>query len=228
MTISIAISVHNRHEVSNISIEQWKKHLPDGAKLFIVDDGSDVPYPNADIRNETALGIAACKNQCIKLCEGSDYIILADDDVFPISSDWWKPYVESGLNHLCFTFSKYTNGKRSGRNQTGTFDNIAIYDLPCGCMNFYTKACFEAVGGMDIKYGKWSFEHVGHSQRIHNAGLTPFPFMDIAYSGELFYSFDQDNNVERTVDKRTRQALAQKNFLKYKKELKSKEFIPYG
>ena len=228
MTISIAISVHNRHDVSTKSINEWKKRLPKGAKLFIVDDGSDLPFPYADIRNEVALGIAACKNQCIKLCEGSDYVFLVDDDVFPITDDWHLPYINSGLNHLCFTFTKYTNGKRSGRNQKGMFDNISIYDLPCGCMNFYTKACFEAVGGMDIKYGKWSFEHVGHSMRIFNAGLTPYPFMDVSYSGELFYSYDQDCNIERTVDKRTRHALASKNFQKYQKELKSKEFIPYG
>ena len=63
--ISIAISIHNRHETAKECIKQWCKYLPKNAKLFIVDDGSDVPFPGADIRNEKAKGIAACKNQCI-------------------------------------------------------------------------------------------------------------------------------------------------------------------
>ena len=226
-SLNIAISTYNRRETAEYSISQWKKHLPKGAKLFIVDDGSDIPFPNADIRNEVSLGIAACKNQCISLCYGSDYIILADDDVYPISSDWHLPYINSGENHLCFTFTKFSNGQPNGRKQIGEYKNMNVFHEPCGCMNFYTKACFDAVGGMDIGYGKWSYEHVSHSMRIHNAGLTPHPFMDVKNSLDLFYSYDWDQTTKRSVDVKLRNKLAWINKKKYFKEKNDSSFISF-
>lgn len=132
MKISIAISVHNRHETAKETVKQWKKFLPKGAKLFIVDDGSDVPFPDADYRNETAQGIASCKNRCLELCDGADYIFLADDDVYPKIKDWHLPYINSGLNHLCFTFDKFSNGKPNGRKKLGTENGITRWHEPCG------------------------------------------------------------------------------------------------
>ena len=226
-SLNIAISTYNRRETAEYSISQWKKHLPKGAKLFIVDDGSDIPFPNADIRNEVSLGIAACKNQCISLCYGSDYIILADDDVYPISSDWHLPYINSGENHLCFTFTKFSNGQPNGRKQIAEYNDLNVFYEPCGCMNFYTKACFDAVGGMDIGYGKWSYEHVSHSMRIHNAGLTPHPFMDVKNSLDLFYSYDWDQTTKRSVDVKLRNKLAWVNKKKYFKEKNESNYISF-
>lgn len=225
--LSIAISVHNRHESAKKSIKNWRKFLPKGSKLFIVDDGSDVPFKGADIRNERALGIAACKNQCLSLCEGSDYIILADDDVSPKVKDWHLPYIESGLNHLCFTFDHFSNGKVNGRKKIKTENGITYWHEPCGLILFFTKKCLNVVGGMDESYGAWGYEHLQLSRRIHNNGLTPYPYMDVENSLDLFHSEDYEQTIVRSVDPSVRNRLSVINKRKYLQDFNSKIFIPY-
>lgn len=46
----------------------------------------------------------------------------------------------------------------------------------------------DTVGGMDTGYGAHGGEHVDWSQRIHDAGLTRWPFADVRGSHNLIYS----------------------------------------
>lgn len=225
--IAVSIITHNRYEVFKKSYDEILKYLPENADLFIVDDGSEIPVKEATFRFEKSQGIAAAKNKAFELAHGYDYHFAFDDDVYPIKNNWHLEYINTGLNHLCFSFDKFSNGRPNGRKITGKKGNIIIYHEPCGCMNFYTKACFDKVGGMDVAYGKWSYEHVAHSMRIYNAGLTPHPFMDIENSLELFYSYDWDQTTFRSVDVKIRKRLAILNERKYKSEIKSSKFIPY-
>lgn len=227
MTIAISIITHNRYDVFKKTYKEIKKFMPKGAKLFVVDDGSEIPVKEADFRFDKAQGIAAAKNKAFELADGYDYHFAFDDDVYPIKKDWHLEYINTGLNHLCFTFDRFSNGKHNGRRKIGQEGNIVRYFEPCGLMNFYTKKCFDTVGGMDVEFGAWSYEHVSHSMRIHNAGLTPYPFMDIENSLDLFYSFDWDQTTVRSVDVATRARLARINQQKYQREIKSSAYIPY-
>lgn len=226
-TIAISITTHNRYDVFLETYKAIKKFLPKGSKIFVVDDGSTIPVKEADFRFETAQGIASAKNKCFELAEGYDYHFAFDDDCYPKVKNWHLPYIESGLNHLCFSFDKFSNGKPNGRKIVGKTGNIVRYHEPCGCMNFYTKECFDKVGGMDVAFGAWSYEHVGHSMRIHNSGLTPYPFMDIENSLDLFTSLDYEQTVTRSVDALVRAKLANVNRVKYLKEIKSSAYIPF-
>jgi len=226
-TIAISIITHNRYDVFKKSYTEIKRLMPKNAKLFVIDDGSEIPVREADFRFESASGIASAKNKAFELADGFDYHFAFDDDVYPIKKDWHLEYINTGLNHLCFTFDKFSNGKHNGRRKIGQEGNIVRFYEPCGLMNFYTKECFDVVGGMDVGFGAWSYEHVSHSMRIHNAGLTPYPFMDIANSLDLFYSFDWDQTTVRSVDAYTRARLAKINELKYKKEKHLAHYIPY-
>lgn len=225
--ISIAISIHNRHETAEKTISEWKKMLPKGAKLFIVDDGSEIPFVSANIRNEKALGIAACKNQCLSLCDDADFIFLADDDIYPITKNWYKPYIESGEKHLCLTFDKFSNNKPNGRIKLSTVNGISEYKEPCGVLLFMTNEVIKSVGGMDESYGRWGYEHLNFSMRIHNQGFTRKPFLDIENSIDLFYSYDHQQTIKRSVDDKTRMKLSRINENKYRSDIKSKRFIPY-
>ena len=227
MQIAISITTHNRYKTFKQSYDQMMKYLPDGAKIVVIDDGSDIPCPEATFRFETPHGIAAAKNKAFELTQGADYHFAFDDDIFPIVKDWHLPYINSGQNHLCFTYDKFKNGKASGRVLIGLAKELKIYKDPCGCMLFYTKKALDTVGGMDIEYGRWAYEHVGHSMRIHNAGLTSLPFMDIADSLKLFYSLDWAQEVIRSLDPKIRKALAPRNEMKYNREKKSKKYISF-
>lgn len=69
--IGIAITTHNRSDVLNRAIEQHIKHLPAGALVVVIDDGSKpaavVPDGVQLLRHETSLGIVASKNASLTL-----------------------------------------------------------------------------------------------------------------------------------------------------------------
>src|SRR5690606_36304792 len=117
MSVGIGITSFNRPEILDRSIEFDKKHLPEGAKLVIVDDGStERPKTKVDYRFPHNSGIASAKNKCLELLEGCEHIMLFDSDAWPIVADWHIPYINSGIKHLSFTFPKLISGRPNGRN----------------------------------------------------------------------------------------------------------------
>lgn len=227
MQIAISITTHNRYETFRKHYNQIKKFLPKGARLVVIDDGSDIPVKEADFRFEKSQGIAAAKNKAFELMGDSDYYFCFDDDVSPKVKNWHLPYIESGLNHLCFTFDHFSNGNLNGRRKIKTENGISIWHEPCGLMLFFTRKCLDTVGGMDESYGAWGYEHLNLSRRIYNNGLTPHPYMDIQNSLDIFNSDDYNQTVTRSVDPSVRNRLAIVNQRKYKQEMASKAYIPF-
>lgn len=227
--IGIGLTTHNRPEIFKETLQKMKQFRPEGAKIVVVDDCSDIKVKEADFRFEKQAGISTAKNKCLELLDGCDYIFLFDDDVYPKVKDWHLPYIESGIKHMQFSFSTLSSGKKNGRVMVKKDNKFTYWQEPCGCMNFYTKECIEKVGGMDPEYGLWGYEHVGHSLRIHFAGLTPYPFMDVNNSADLFYSFDQDLKTERSVSAVVRRDHLGPNSIKYHQEKREKlaHFIPF-
>lgn len=217
-TISIGITVHNRHETARLCIEQWRKFLPYNAKIFIVDDGSDRPFPNADFRFDTPQGISVAKNKCLELCSYADYIFLSDDDVFPISDSWAWDYISSGLYHACYTF---------GRSILNINPVYVEYEKPCGCLMFFKKQVIEEVGGFDTEFQKWGFEHVSLSDRIYNNGFTPARYIDSNHLTKLFHSMDEHHEIQSSVLLQDRINSIAINEKLYKEKFNSTEFKPY-
>lgn len=225
--IKIALTTHNRYEVFKKSYGMWKKFLPKGAEIFVIDDGSTEPVPEADFRFETPQGIAAAKNKGFELMGKADFYFQIDDDIYPLNKNWYKKYVESGINHLCLGFDRFTNGFRNGHELIKTDDKFDYWREPCGLMMMFTPICLEQAGGMDTRYGQWSGEHENLSRRIHNLGLTPYPFMDVKNGIKNFYSFDQHQSAERSVDGPTRRKLWATNKQLLVKEINSKAYYPF-
>jgi glycosyltransferase involved in cell wall biosynthesis len=226
-SIAICITTHNRYSVFKRSFSEWHKYKPDNADIFVVDDSSEFPVPEATLRFNENVGIAAAKNACFRLSENYDHIFLVDDDVFPIVDKWWEPYIKSGENHLMLIFEKLHNGAYNGNAKIKQIGNLTAYKNPCGCMLYYKNICLKTVGGMDEKYGIWGFEHVDLSRRIHNAGLTSSPYMDVTNSKDLFHAHDYYLSVERSVSSKVRGEHIKKNQKAFNDSAKSKEYIPY-
>ena len=227
MKIPISITTHNRYETFKKHYKEIKRFLPQNARLIVIDDGSDVPVKEADFRFDKAQGIAAAKNKAFELMGDADYYFCFDDDVSPKIKDWHLPYVESGLNHLCFTFDHFSNGNLNGRRKIKEENGISYWHEPCGLMLFFAKKCLEVVGGMDESYGAWGYEHLQLSRRIFNNGLTHYPYMDIVNSLNYFNSEDYYQTVTRSVDPSVRNRLAVINQRKYKQDMASKAYIPF-
>lgn len=193
MSFAIAISTRNRPESFWYAYKMIKQFSPKGTDIFVVDDCSDTIYFNADYRFKERSGISYVKNMCLQLTESYDAVFLFDDDTYPVSFDWWKPYVESGQHHLCYTFYKPL--------KIDVESGLKAFRLTNGCMMYFSRHCIETVGGFDTNYPN-KFEHIDLTRRIFNNGLTKYKFQDVIGSENLIYCLDQDNAIQRSFTDR--------------------------
>jgi hypothetical protein len=209
--IGIGLTTHNRAVTFAKTFMHLTCYLPKGVNIAVVDDASEIDYVDEVLssqkvvaplsvlhyRFERNVGIAKSKNKCLELLydSGCEHIFLFDDDTYPLVDEWWVTYINSGEPHLMYIFQHFANAK--GPNDMIEIfrdDKIAAYSHVRGCMLYYHRKCLDAVGGMDIVFGKWGHEHGDLSNRIYAAGLTRFRYMDAAGSKGLFYAADEQEH----------------------------------
>lgn len=224
MKIAVCISTRNRYEVLELAIAHHNKYLPSNAKVFIVDDASDIPVWGADYRFETNVGVAVVKNKCLELAYnwGADHIMLFDSDCYPINDGYWQAYVNHDEPHLMYQF-RLPNKPKSDMQILYQDEDTISYSHTRGAMIYLERRVLDAVGGFDTKYGLGGFEHPDFTNRVHNAGLTTHRAMDVVNSNELLYCLDQDGKVDSSVNLRDKT----KNYKYYQSQRKSKEFKEY-
>lgn len=224
--IGIGISTRDRYRVFRDSLTKWTEHTPDNIKLVIIDDASAIAVKEASFRFSRNVGIARSKNKALELLDDCEHIFLADDDVYPKRGDWWKPYIEAGVDHLCFTFPSVANGGMTSKILAET-DSTVVWSHPRGCFMYIHHRVLDTVGGLNTRYDKWGYEHKDWSNRIHNAGLTDHPYMDVKDSSKYLYSMDQTGQVATTTPKRQQKLYLARGAEEYKKSLTSKEYMEY-
>lgn len=218
MNIGIAISTHDRREIADHSIAEWRRFLPVGAKLVIVDDASVVPYPDADYRFDQHAGIAIVKNKCLQLLEDCDHIFCVDDDIYPVREGWELPYTSSTLVHACYIFQ---------RRKLWTEPTYIAYDLPRGCMLYFNKYCLKVAGGFDTRFKIYGYDHAELSRRIFNMGLTPARYVDVPGSERLFYSHDEQFTAQSSLPTVERTEYVRQNKGLFNQTFFSNQFVPY-
>jgi glycosyltransferase involved in cell wall biosynthesis len=228
-TIGIGITTHNRHTLWPTTVAKIIENTP-GAKVVVVDDASKVAVRMAGVemyRFNDNVGIARAKNKCLELLSDCEHIFLFDDDTHPLAPGWHEPYVNSPEHHLMYLFDKWANGRPVG-------DDAILYSgnghrahaHARGCMMYIDNVALATVGGLDTRFGKAMNEHLDWSLRIHNAGLTTFPYMDVAGSDQLIHSMDQHQAVTTSIDNRHQLNMDNKHLLDTSNT--STEYIPYG
>lgn len=164
--IGISISTHQREDVLKRALEQHMKHLPAGAQVVVVDDGSKpaavVPDGVQLLRHETSLGIVASKNASLTalMDAGCEHLFLWDDDAWPIADNWHQPYIDSPEPHLAYQFLDLA-GPRKINDMTVLYrdDKHIAYTGQRGVMLYYHRSAIEKVGGFDPVYGRGMYEH---------------------------------------------------------------------
>lgn len=216
--IGIAISTHNRARVLKSALELQLKHLPDGALVVVIDDGSKpaavVPDGVQLVRHDQSLGIVAAKNASLLalMNAGCEHLFLWDDDAWPIADGWHIPYIESPEPHLAYQFLDLAGPKKLNDIAVLHQDERHIaYTGQRGVMLYYHRSAIEKVGGFDPIYGRGMYEHGDLALRIHNAGLTTWAFADVVESESLIYSLDEHEAVERSVSQPDRVQLVKRN-----------------
>ncbi|WNP33594.1 glycosyltransferase family 2 protein [Enterobacter kobei] len=221
-TIGIAITTHNRSDVLKRVLEQHIKHLPAGALVVVVDDGSKsaavVPDGVQLLRHESSLGIVASKNASLTalMDAGCEHLFLWDDDAWPVADNWHLPYIESPEPHLAYQFLDL-----AGRNKLNDMavlyrdDRHIAYTGQRGVMLYYHRSAIEKIGGFDPVYGRGMYEHPDLALRIHNAGLSTWAFADVVGSEKLIHSMDEHEEGTRSIPRPEREALAKANAVIY-------------
>lgn len=179
--IGVSITTRNRRPVLMRSLMYWEKYMT-GDTLILVDDASDESLSGfRTLRSDTRLGVAMSKNRGIAalMDAGCDHLFLVDDDLFPTSSEWWRPYVESPEPHL---------SHQSKDSAIGGDDEHFSVEFPLGYMLYAERRVIDEVGGMDPAFGAWGGEHVEWQRRIHEAGLTTWMYADVRGSNELWHA----------------------------------------
>lgn len=210
--IGIGISTTPNRTILKETYKEWQKYLPKNAKLIIEND-----------INFT--GVAATKNRLLAKLDDCEHIFLVDDDVKPISEDWYKPYIESRESHLMYQF-KLPGKPVSDMRELSRNEYTVSYTHTRGAFIYIHRVVLDAVGGMDESY-HFGFEHPDWTNRIHNAGLTSLRAMDVVGSKHLLYCYDQEGILESSVPEVMRIEQYRKNHRRYQESKFSREYMEY-
>lgn len=226
--IGIGITTRNRADTFAKTYAEIARLTPD-AVIVVVDDASTIPVTglNDVIRFEENVGIARAKNACIEALydKGVDHFFLFDDDAYPLLPGWYLPYVVSPEHHLMRIFEDLS-GTRKLRDISKVYEGNGhvAYTGPRGVMLYADRLAIDTVGGMDLAYGKWGYEHGDWSNRIHNAGLTTWRFADVADSHLLIHSLDEHEAINRGTSSPERIAAVKENVKIYHANWNSSEY----
>lgn len=230
-SVGIGITTHNRNRLVASTVAKIIEHTPN-AKVVVVDDASDQPVAIEGVevyRFRRNVGIARAKNKCLELLRDTEHIFLFDDDTYPTGPGWELPYIESPEHHLMYLFEDWASGKPVGDDKVLYEDgNIVAHAHARGCMMYVDSLVLDTVGGMDVRYGKAMNEHLDWSNRIYNAGLTTFKYMDVPGSSRLIHSMDEHQEVGSTISRLERRMHKQNNEELLQQSLTSTRYAPFG
>lgn len=181
---------------------QYRNEGPLYYDLFVADDGSEnegqihllerlkdsegVPVAtNFGTEDSARLGVAKNKNRILRHFADCDYIVIWEDDAWPIHPDWFKVHIETSkaTNIHHFNYVPHSMPQHVGRTYEvmpvtlpgGQVVHVAFTQYLTGVFLFYSHKVIEKLGGFDRRFGLYGFEHVEFSDRIRDSriGLTP-------------------------------------------------------
>lgn len=201
MKLGIGVTTYQRPTHIALWNEQMKKHIPSATIPHEVYIATDTPM---------RMGIAYRKNECLKALKDCDYIFLFDDDCFPIRDGWADYFINvhkvSGQHHFLYLGEtatiKQINKFQCNEMASGNWRIIYInsFDNCGGAFMFLTKEVIKKVGGYNKGYGYYGFEHAGFTDRIHQAGLTPYgKYLCPSGAGEYLYAMDYNFHLPFNV-----------------------------
>jgi len=192
--IGITITI-NSTDITNI-INHFISNRPPNSLIVILDTSSN--ESNGDIINKCtknniyyhkypSTSIARLKNKCIELLDHCDFIFLFDENICPITHNWYKLYIESyydtGIHHfyhynsnsnssnnnINYIHSRINNSDIKIINQISTVNDNSFFG---NFMIFITNQCVKKVGGIDIINQLYGFECTDFTDRIYNSIMS--------------------------------------------------------
>jgi hypothetical protein len=188
MRWAVGIITWERPEIFRILMDAMKQcaDLTICDKIIVVDDASQDPekiklldefketFPGSTvIRASNNGGVAINSNRVLKLLKRFDYGFLMNDDYKVIKTGIFKAYMDAFLATGIHSFQ---------HNPTGTGKRIEYQGVPLiasnksfGGMITTTKQMLASIGGMDMRVGKFGFEHRFFTLKAKKRGFVGNP-----------------------------------------------------
>lgn len=122
-------------------------------------------------------GISVNKNRILKYLRNSDIIFLCEDDITFIKKGWIDIYVDAiqvtGIQHFNYIVSDY---RKYITKVLKYNDNISLGitgPYVNGVLMVMTKKCIDTVGGFDMRYKKYGYEHAEFTRRCSLNNIYP-------------------------------------------------------
>lgn len=192
--VAISTTAHeHRLPLLAQSIIHWTRVLPESAPIVVTIDAPSeaaaelldvfrwhtprvefvrVGQPGCATRLRSGrAGVAVTKNTGLEalMAHGVQDLFLCDDDTWPLHTEALRKHTQMNYGHslVCWGFSRLDSVE----------PGYARWTWPRGVLLHATSGVVEQVGGFVEDFGFGGHEHAEWSQRIHNAGLTPAPFI---------------------------------------------------
>lgn len=122
-------------------------------------------------------GISTNKNRLIKYLSDCDIIVISEDDITFTKEGWLDLYIDAinttkiqHFNYICSEYRKYIT-------QILKFNEKVMLGNCGGWVNgvlmVMTKKCIDTVGGFDLRFKTYGFEHADFTRRCVLAGMYP-------------------------------------------------------
>lgn len=203
--IGIGVTTYNRPHLALSCIANIKKYTTEPFKIHIAVDS-----------DHDRKGVAKRKNECLKELQDCEYIILFDDDCYPIKAGWEQAIIDkskkTNSHHFCYNKEPFYE-KRGLSFINGV--ELETFGASGGVMLFYTQEVLKKVGAFYEGYDTYGFEHIGHSIRIFRSGLSADLFCCPSDLKEYIYAHDYEIEnffkENSSLDIETKNALTLKN-----------------
>lgn len=191
MNIGIGITTTpKRKHLLELCIRQIEKHSPFRYQLFVHDDTE-------------GKGVAFSKNECLRALQNCEHIFLLDDDVVIKADGWEKIFTDSPIKHLMYLDNWGIIKQNSTLNFYYADDgreprvlNFYSYNNCAGVLMYMKKEVVERIGAFNESFGRYGFEHVDYSLRIHKYFNTEHPFLSPVHASQCIHSLDYDGPFE--------------------------------
>jgi glycosyltransferase involved in cell wall biosynthesis len=207
----VAIIHYNRiYQIAEL-VERVKKTVPEGTKIIVCDDGSNIGYQEGgtmshvhniadDVPNDVMLirgpnkGVGYNKNRALWALQDCHYICMIEDDLFPKERGWFEIYEEvaklTNNHHFCRVEDKQVEDHTVGFTeylQTRGYTPI-LGSSPRGDFTFITASIIASVGGFNPRFRGIGYSHGNWQNRIAKAGLLchPLKWLDIKEARDKF------------------------------------------
>jgi glycosyltransferase involved in cell wall biosynthesis len=101
------------------------------------------------------------------------------------------------------------------------------HDHPNGVMMYISKQCLETIGGFNDDRPIYGGEHGGYSHRAYNAGLTPYPYVDVNDSSKYFCRYEITLATETVLTLEDRASIEDKAKKAFERESRTFDFYDY-